>query len=182
MRSATSSFLISPVAILLTVFLMSSVTMNAQTAAKQDAPTVAEAQEFMQHAETRLNQLNVKANRAAWVQSNFITDDTEQMSAEANEAFIGATTELAKQSTRFDNLQMPAELARKMLLLKLSAAVPAPAPSDPKELTELTRIGLRSKPTMARESTVPSPAPTPASVSTSDRSSRSWPPAPIPNS
>src|SRR5664279_5970084 len=141
MRSATSFFLISPVAILLTLFLMGSVTMTAQTTAKQDAPTVAEAQEFMQHAETRLNQLNVKANRASWVQSNFITDDIELTSADANEALIGATTELAKQATRAARLQMPAELARKMLLLKLAAAVPAPAPTDPKELTELTRIG-----------------------------------------
>jgi peptidyl-dipeptidase A len=144
MRSATRSLFYSPVAILLTVLLLGSVIMSAQTASnspKSDPPTLAEAKEFIQHAETRLNDLNVKANRAAWVQSNFITDDTEQMSAEANEAFIGATTELAKQATRYDQLQMPAELARKMLLLKLSAAVPAPAPTDPKELTELTRIG-----------------------------------------
>ena len=75
------------------------------------------------------------------MQSNFITDDTEIMSADANEALIGATTELAKQTTRYDNLKMPDELARKMLLLKLSAAVPAPAPSDPKELAEMARIG-----------------------------------------
>ena len=126
MRSAARFSLLSPVAVLLTLFLSGSVIMNAQTAsnsmqptARQDQPTLAEAQEFMQHAETRLNDLNVKANRAAWVQSNFITDDTEIMSAEANEAFIGTTTDLAKQATRYDRLQMPADLARKMLLLKL---------------------------------------------------------------
>jgi len=148
MRGATRFFLLSPVAFQLTLFLLGSVIMSAQTtsntthsAAGQNPPTLAEAQEFIQQAETRLNELNVKANRASWVQSNFITDDTEQMSAEADEAFIGATTELAKQATRYDQLQMPADLARKMLLLKLLAAVPAPAPSDPKELTELTRIG-----------------------------------------
>ena len=116
-------------------------TMTAQTTATPNTPSLAEAQEFIAHAETRLQELSVKASRASWVQSNFITDDTEQISAEANEALIGATTELAKQATRFDNLQMPADLTRKMLLLKLSAAVPAPAPSDPKELTEMARIG-----------------------------------------
>jgi peptidyl-dipeptidase A len=112
-----------------------------QTIAKPNPPTQAEAEEFIRNAEVRLNDLNVKQNRASWVQSNFITDDTEQMAAEANEAFIGATTELAKQATRFDGMKLPPELARKMLLLKLLAAVPAPAPSDPKELAELTRIG-----------------------------------------
>ena len=116
-------------------------TMTAQTTATPNTPSLAEAQEFIAHAETRLQELSVKASRASWVQSNFITDDTEQISAEANEALIGATTALAKQATRFDNLQMPADLTRKMLLLKLSAAVPAPAPSDPKELTEMARIG-----------------------------------------
>ncbi|HUI85165.1 MAG TPA: M2 family metallopeptidase [Candidatus Binatia bacterium] len=122
--------------------------MNAQTAtpvqpqtSPQSQPTVAEGEEFMRAAEARLNDLTVKANRASWVQGNFITDDTQMMSAQANEALIGATTLLAKQATRFDHLRLPPELARKMLLLKLSAAVPAPAPSDPKELAEMARIG-----------------------------------------
>lgn len=104
-------------------------------------PTVAEAEAFMRGAEAKLNDLTVKASRASWVQSNFITDDTELLSADANQALIGATTQLAKEATRFDHLNMPPVLARKMLLLKLSAAVPTPAPSDPTELAELTRIG-----------------------------------------
>ncbi len=112
-----------------------------QTAVQQGAPTVAEATEFIRQAEVRLNDLTVKASRASWVQSNFITDDTQQMAADANEVLIGATTELAKRATRYDHLKLSDELARKMLLLKLSAAVPAPAPNDPKELAELARIG-----------------------------------------
>ena len=139
---------VSLIFILLLIVVTSGHLMNAQTAsnaeaqtANQGPPTVAEAEEFMRDAETRLNDLSVKASRASWVQSNFITDDTEIISADANEVLIGATTELAKQATRYDNLKMSDELTRKMLLLKLSAAVPAPAPSDPKELAELARIG-----------------------------------------
>ncbi len=136
-------------ALVLSVMLFSGPPMNAQaastahpqTASPSGPPTVAEAEEFMRNAEVRLNDLTVKASRASWVQSNFITDDTEILSADANEALIGATTELAKQATRYDHLQLSDELSRKMLLLKLSAAVPAPAPSDPKELAELARIG-----------------------------------------
>ena len=107
----------------------------------QGPPTVAEAEQFIKNAEDELNDLSTRQERASWVQSTFITDDTEVISAQANEVLIGATTELAKQTTRYDNLKMPGELARKMLLLKLSAAVPAPAPSDPKELAELAQIG-----------------------------------------
>src|SRR5664279_4275318 len=119
----------------------SSVATTSQITSQPSPPTVAEATEFIRQAETRLNELTVKASRAAWVQSNFITDDTEQMAADANEVLIGATTELAKQAMRYDHLKLSDELTRKMLLLKLSAAVPAPAPNDPKELAEMARIG-----------------------------------------
>jgi peptidyl-dipeptidase A len=125
--------------------LLISCLVSAQNAATPKLPpgppTVAEAEQFIKNAEDQLNDLTTRQQRAAWVQSTFITDDTETISAQANEVLIGVTTELAKQTTRYDNLKMPGDLARKMLLLKLSAAVPAPAPSDPKELAELTRIG-----------------------------------------
>ncbi len=124
--------------------LIAASSLNAQNAvpkAPQGPPTVAEAEQFIKNAEEQLNDLTVRQAHASWVQSNFITEDTEILAAEANEALIGATTELAKQTTRYDNLKMPGDLARKMLLLKLSAAVPAPAPSDPKELAEMARIG-----------------------------------------
>jgi len=127
--------------------------MNAQvasTVAPSDVlqptqPTVAEAEEFMGNAEGRLSELSVKASRASWVQATFITEDTGILAAEANEALSGAATALAKQATRYDPLPLPPELARKMLLLKLSAGIPAPAPSDPKELAEMERIAISLK-------------------------------------
>jgi peptidyl-dipeptidase A len=146
MRQAVRFFV---AAVILGLFVITSVPLvQAQrtTAPKpvtppQPPPTVAEAEAFIRGAEAKLNDLSVKASRASWVQSNFITDDTEIMSADANEVVMGVTTQLAKQATRFDHLQMPPDLARKMLLLKLLAAVPAPAPEDPTELAELARIG-----------------------------------------
>src|SRR6266849_7785377 len=65
------------------------------------APTVAEASKFADEAEKRLFDLQVKASRASWVQENFITDDTEQAAADANEALDAATTELAGKARRF---------------------------------------------------------------------------------
>jgi len=130
--------------LLCSLLLLTVSSLFAQSSAStkpQGPPTVAEAEQFIKNAETRLNDLSTRQGRASWVQSNFITDDTEIIAAQADEELIGATTELAKQTTRYDNLKMPGELARKMLLLKLSAAVPAPAPSDPKELAEMARIG-----------------------------------------
>ena len=101
-------------------------------------PTVQEAQKFMDDAEARLRNLAVEAGRAGWVQSNFITLDTELLAAVANDRLIGLTTELAQGAQRFDGLDLPPELARKLKLLKLALTLPAPA--DAKKRAELTRI------------------------------------------
>jgi peptidyl-dipeptidase A len=100
-------------------------------------PTVAEAEKFITEAEERLNDLSIKAGRAAWVQANFITEDTEALSADALANFITYTTELAPKVKRFDALKMPPELARKFKLLKLSLF----SLSDPKEREEVTKVG-----------------------------------------
>src|SRR6266850_7093982 len=49
---------------------------------RQTAPTAEEARAFIEGAEKRLLEFTIKADRAGWVQSNFITDDTERMAAE----------------------------------------------------------------------------------------------------
>ncbi|HXT52489.1 MAG TPA: M2 family metallopeptidase [Thermoanaerobaculia bacterium] len=103
-----------------------------------DPPTAEEAQQFMDGAEKRLMDLAVEAGRAAWVQANFITDDTQALAAVANDRLIAAGTELAQGAKRFDGLQLPPELARKMLLLKLALTLPAPA--DAAKRAELTKI------------------------------------------
>jgi peptidyl-dipeptidase A len=108
--------------------------------AQNAAPTVAEAQEFMNKAEAKLSDLAVKVNRASWVQENFITDDTEAMAADAIDEVTAVTTELVEQAKRFDGLALSPELARKFMLLKLSLT--APAPKDAALRREMTEIGV----------------------------------------
>ncbi|RPH57782.1 MAG: peptidase M2 family protein, partial [Acidobacteria bacterium] len=103
------------------------------------APTVEEAKKFVTDAEARLDALARKANRADWVQQNFITVDTETMSADAQSDLAAAVTELAVGAKRFESLSLPPDETRKLKLLKLQLA--APAPSDAKEREELTTIG-----------------------------------------
>src|SRR6478672_8347266 len=101
---------------------LSSAAMPAKktAAAGGKPPTVAEAKAFLEEAESRLLALATDAGRAAWVQSTFITEDTEILAAQANERSIAASVAYAKKATRFDGLKLPADLARKMKLLKLS--------------------------------------------------------------
>ena len=97
-----------------------------------------EAEKFLAEAEKHLLDLNIKAGRADWVKSTFITDDTEALAAEANENLIAATTELAEQARRYENVDLSPESKRKLKLLKL--ALTLPAPKDPVERKELTKI------------------------------------------
>jgi peptidyl-dipeptidase A len=82
------------------------------------------------------------------VKSTYITDDTEILAAKADERAIATQVELAKQATRFDHLKLPADLARKMLLLKVSLVLATPA--DPKESAELTDITSRMEGTYGK--------------------------------
>jgi peptidyl-dipeptidase A len=110
----------------------------AKPGAQATAPTAAEARKFIEDAEQRLFELGLKASRAAWVQENFITDDTEQISAEASEAANTAAAKYAKEAHRFDGLVLTPDLARKRLLLELATGFPAP--DDPKAQKELAQV------------------------------------------
>ncbi len=101
-------------------------------------PTPEEARKFIDDVEQKLLVLGVDSGRADWVKSTYITDDTETLSAKLDERAIAATVEYAKQSTRFDGVQLDPVTARKIKLLKLSLTIDTP--SDPKESEELTRI------------------------------------------
>jgi peptidyl-dipeptidase A len=108
------------------------------TRSEAAAPTVDEAGAFLADAEARLLDLSVKEGRAEWVAENFITEDTAAIAAEAGERLNTLSVELAKKAARFDGVQLPAEMARKMTLLKLASTFPAP--NDPARQKELAQI------------------------------------------
>ena len=105
---------------------------------KSSVPTPEDAREFVEGAERRLLTLWVAAQRAAWVQETFITPDTEEMAAEADQAVKAATAELAGQARRYQGLQLPEDVARKLKLISLSVDIPAPR--DTAQSTELSQI------------------------------------------
>jgi peptidyl-dipeptidase A len=127
--------------VVILVFLILAMNFTSSIGfAQTPAPTVAEAEEFMKKAEARLADLNVKGQRASWVQENFITDDTQAMAADAIDENAAATTQLVEKAKRFEGLALSPELARKFMLLKLSLT--APAPNDPALRREMTEIGV----------------------------------------
>jgi peptidyl-dipeptidase A len=119
-------------------FLLAALAMPPADAVAAAAPTVDEARAFLEKAEAELLKLSVDASRASWVQVTFITDDTEILSAQANQKLIAATAGHAKSAARFSGLTLPPDLSRKMLLLRNALTLAAPA--DPAKSEELTRI------------------------------------------
>jgi len=111
----------------------------AATPAPPPAPTVADAEKFVSDAEARLAELSVNQQRASWVQSTYITYDTQILAANENEKLINAGVELAKEAARFDSIELPYDTRRKLNLIKLSLTTPGP--SDPALTAELARIG-----------------------------------------
>jgi peptidyl-dipeptidase A len=101
------------------------------------AQTPDEAAAFIAETEHELADLNLRANQAAWVAANFITVDTEALSAEAQKNLAVAIQRRALAARRFDSLQLPPEQRRKLSVLKL--ALVAPPPGNPEEASELTR-------------------------------------------
>ena len=97
-----------------------------------------EARQFVEEAEARLFDLSYESGLAAWVHATYITPDTEKLAAKAQGRMMTAQVELAKAATRFDGLELPEDVARRLKLLKLSLTVAAPAaPAENQELSEI---------------------------------------------
>ncbi len=108
-------------------------------------PTVREALTFIARAEHELDEDNHKQARAAWVAATYITEDTQEISAEEQNRFNIAAQHYAIGAKRFDRLVLPDDLRRKLTLLKLPVYAPPPSNSD--EAAELTRlvVGLEAE-------------------------------------
>jgi peptidyl-dipeptidase A len=109
-----------------------SVTALAAPAAK---PTVAEAERFLADTEAKLNKLNNEQSRAAWVGSNFITDDTEAIASYFAERYLTASGEAAIGARRFNGLKLSPASTRKMLLLQQTLVF-----ADPKEREQYAQL------------------------------------------
>ena len=118
--------------------IAAAITIGCQRGGVDATPTVQQAHEFIQAAETRLEILGKKASRAGWVQNNFITVDTQKIAADAQSDFAAAISELARGARRFEGLRLPDDDARKLQLLKLQLS--APAPDNAAERDELSTL------------------------------------------
>ena len=101
--------------------------------------TVQDVETFLVATEKELVQLNIEGSRAAWINSNFITDDTSALAAIADQKSTEAGVRFAMQAAKFDAVDVSADQRRKLNILKQSLVMPAP--QDPAKSAELAKIG-----------------------------------------
>jgi peptidyl-dipeptidase A len=112
---------------------------GSSTPGQPSGPTAADAKAFVEKADAELLDLSRRLSQAQWVSSNFITSDTEAISANTYQQFIAATMKMAKDAARFDAVQVDPDTKRRLELFKLASS-PLPAPSDPAKQDELSKL------------------------------------------
>ena len=124
---------------LFSTFLMAAAL--APPAPAKGKPTADEARKFVGQVDADLKSLMVKSGTAEWIKNTYITDDTERMSAGANEELLGYTTTAVRASRRFAKVKADPDTARKLHLLQTSSSLAAP--TDAARRLELTTLGAK---------------------------------------
>lgn len=122
--------------LVLAVSLFGCARQESATSTPPATPETARA--FLANVSETMLRLGRELNQAQWVQSTFITLDTEALSARANQTYIEAVARYAKEATRFENVELTPDERRQLNLLKLALVIVTP--SDAAEAEELTKI------------------------------------------
>ena len=105
------------------------------------APADETADQFIARVNKEFMAMYPQLTAAQWLSSTYINDDSQLLSAKANERYLAQLNDWIAQAKRFEGQQMSPETARAIQLLKLATSMPAP--TDPAQLAELTRIVTR---------------------------------------
>ncbi|MBB1362864.1 M2 family metallopeptidase [Shewanella sp. SR44-4] len=131
-----------PSQIALIVSIALGLSACSDTTATTQIPTekidTAAAIDFVNRAEADLANLSIEANRAEWIYSNFITDDTAALSAAMGEKVTSTSVRYATEAAKYANVELDAVNARKLNSLRSSLVLPAPL--DPAKNAELASI------------------------------------------
>lgn len=139
------SFTLSTIAIVMSTALYGCM---GETSVKSTSPTPQEANQtltakdaetFLNNTEQDLIKLGIEANQAEWIYSNFITEDTEALSARVSQKTTEASVKYAIEAAKFDNVDVSADQKRKLDMLKLGLVMPAP--QDPEKSAKLAQLG-----------------------------------------
>ncbi|MFC3301876.1 M2 family metallopeptidase [Parvularcula lutaonensis] len=106
---------------------------HAQRATKKNA------EKFLAEVEANLKDLSEEAARTAWVRATYITYDTSWLEARISAELTKLSVQYANEAKRYDRTDLPADMRRKMNILKQSITLPAPSEEGAADrLSEIT--------------------------------------------
>jgi peptidyl-dipeptidase A len=101
--------------------------LQAPAFAQSASPTVEDTKKFLKDAEAALNAESVRVNRIQWVNSTFLTEDTDALAADAGARQTELSVRLALEAAKFDKVEgLSDEVKRKLNILKGGIVLPAP--------------------------------------------------------
>jgi peptidyl-dipeptidase A len=114
-----------------------------QTAAKPaGAATAAQADAFVAAAEKELADFSILNSRAQWVNSTYITDETDALAAHFGTIGTEMSVRLANEAARYANVKgLSYDTKRKLDILR--GGIVLPAPTSPGAAAELNEIATR---------------------------------------
>ena len=105
----------------------------------EPAATAESAAEWVAKSEAEMDELRKHVGHVFWVQANFVNHDTTQLAAKAGEEATAFGVRLANEAKRWNGVDLPPDLRRKIDKIKLGLTLPAPDnAADTRELAEIT--------------------------------------------
>jgi len=100
--------------------------------------TADDARQFVADAERQLEALSLDGNRTFWVYQTYINADTQGLAAKVSEQSTSMGVRFANQAAKFRDVDVDADLRRKLDVL--GRALVLPAPDDPDKNAELADV------------------------------------------
>ena len=116
---------------------------RSETKVAAKPATLEEAKAFTARLNKDLKELWTRQQTADWVKSTYITDDTEQLSAWANDDQMAYTTRAILEARRFDAIKARLDPETARFLYLLSVSQPLPAPTDAAKRQELATLAAK---------------------------------------
>ena len=99
---------------------------NTIEAPQYDADMVAEAETFLAEAEAEIEEFSRRASQIYWTQATDITPENNAAAAEVGAEGAKLSTKYANAAKRFNDVELPADMRRKIDGLKRGSNFPAP--------------------------------------------------------
>ena len=118
-------------------------TDTGATADSDAAPTIDDAQAFIEKVEKTYREFGEYSARVAWAQATNITYDTNWLATKVGAEGTKMGVEAANEAKRFNDLELPTDMRRKIEKIKLGVNVPAPSTDG--AATELSEVANRMR-------------------------------------